>query len=43
MEAGELLGCLPAAQNVPKLPHPAVLYVHVICDMSPLLTRDRLT
>jgi len=43
MEAGELLGCLPAAQNVPKLSHSAVLYVHVICDMSPLLTRDRLT
>ena len=43
MEAGELLGCLPAPQNVPKLLHPAVLYVHVICDMSPLLTRDRLT
>ena len=43
MEAVELLGCLPAAQNVPKLLHPAVLYVQVICDMSPLLTRDRLT
>jgi hypothetical protein len=43
MEVGELLGCLPTAQNVRKLLHPAVLYMHVNCDMSPLLTRDRLT
>src|SRR5262244_2964895 len=36
-------GKSPSSSKRPETLHPAVLYVHVICDMSPLLTRDRLT